>query len=60
MDQRTLIMSGLKCERILQAVETVTSQHKRVECSFEIAPDYDVEQVSKNVVRIIMSGLHQS
>ncbi len=60
MDQRTLIMSGLKRERILQAIETVTSQHKRAERSFKIAPDYDVEQVSKNVVRIIMSGLHQS
>jgi len=53
-------MSGLKRERILQAIETVTSQHRRVERSFKIAPDYDVEQVSKNVVRIIMSGLHQS
>ncbi len=37
----TLIMSGLKRERILQAVETVTSQHKRAEGSFQIALDYD-------------------
>ena len=48
-------MSGLKSARVLQAIETITAQHRGTEHSFKIAPDYDVEQVSKKVVRIITS-----
>ncbi len=49
-------MSGLKRGRILQAVETMTSRHKRVEGSFQIALDYDVAQVSKNERYYLVGG----
>jgi UDP-N-acetylglucosamine 2-epimerase (non-hydrolysing) len=53
MDEGTLIMSGLKWERVHQAVETVTGQHS--ESEMRVVPDYDVENVSKKMVRIIIS-----
>ncbi len=53
MDEGTLIMCGLKPEHVLQSIGTVTSQLSNT--SLKIAEDYDVENVSVKVVRIIMS-----
>jgi len=55
MDVGTLIMSGLKSERVLQSIEVVISQYVKGERTFAMVPDYDVDSVSKKVVRIIMS-----
>jgi UDP-N-acetylglucosamine 2-epimerase (non-hydrolysing) len=60
MDVGTLIMSGLQSERVLQAVEIVTRQHIRKQRirkqrNFAMVPDYDVDSVSRKVVRIILS-----
>jgi UDP-N-acetylglucosamine 2-epimerase len=55
MDEGTLVMSGLKPERVLQAVEIVTRQRKMVGRVGKVVPDYDVDFVSKKVLRIIMS-----
>ncbi|MCM0647436.1 UDP-N-acetylglucosamine 2-epimerase (non-hydrolyzing) [Clostridium swellfunianum] len=55
MDEGTLIMSGLKSERVLQSIDIVTSQYEENKHSFRIVQDYDVDNVSKKVVRIIMS-----
>jgi UDP-N-acetylglucosamine 2-epimerase (non-hydrolysing) len=53
-DQATIIMAGYKKDRVLKAVEVVTTQAKNNE-SFKLIPDYDVDNVSKKVVRIILS-----
>jgi UDP-N-acetylglucosamine 2-epimerase len=53
MDEGTLIMSGLKSERIIESIEVVTKQHKIN--SPQIIKDYDVENVSIKVTRIILS-----
>ena len=53
MDEGTLIMSGLKSERIIESIEVVTKQHKIQ--SPQIIKDYDVENVSIKVTRIILS-----
>jgi UDP-N-acetylglucosamine 2-epimerase (non-hydrolysing) len=53
MDVGTLIMCGLRRERVLQAIEIVTSQH--AEGRMERVADYDGGAVSKKVVRIILS-----
>ena len=53
MDEGTLIMSGLKSERIIESIEVVTKQHKIK--SPQIIKDYDVENVSIKVTRIILS-----
>ena len=57
MDEGTLIMCGLKAERILQSIDIVTSHHSKTERSFKLINDYDTENVSKKVLRIIMSYL---
>ena len=53
MDEGTLIMSGLKAERIIESIEVVTKQHKIKPPN--IIKDYDVENVSVKVTRIILS-----
>jgi UDP-N-acetylglucosamine 2-epimerase (non-hydrolysing) len=55
MDEGTLIMTGLKKEKILDAIDVVTSQHDINHRVFKLIEDYDVDNVSKKVVRIIMS-----
>jgi UDP-N-acetylglucosamine 2-epimerase (non-hydrolysing) len=55
MDEGTLIMSGLAAERVIEAVETVTTQFHRDVHRTRVVPDYDVDDVSKKVVRIILS-----
>lgn len=55
MDAGTLIMGGLKRERVLQAIQTVTSQYKEGAHHSGIVDDYDVDDVSRKVVRIITS-----
>lgn len=55
MDVGTLIMSGLRSERVLEAVEVVTSQHARGEKLFRTVGDYEAGQVSKQVLRVVLS-----
>lgn len=54
MDEGTLIMSGLNKDRIIQSIEVVTIQH-REKRTMKIVSDYDVENVSLKVLRIILS-----
>tara|TARA_B110000438_G_scaffold302567_1_gene360649 strand:+ start:1060 stop:2208 length:1149 start_codon:yes stop_codon:yes gene_type:complete len=53
MDEGTLIMSGLKSERIIESIEIVTKQHKIK--TPQIIKDYDVDNVSVKVTRVILS-----
>ncbi|MDA0968374.1 MAG: UDP-N-acetylglucosamine 2-epimerase (non-hydrolyzing) [Proteobacteria bacterium] len=53
MDEGTLIMSGLKSERIIESIEVVTKQHKIK--APQIIKDYDLDNVSIKVTRIILS-----
>jgi UDP-N-acetylglucosamine 2-epimerase (non-hydrolysing) len=55
MDEGTLIMSGLKAERVLDAVRVVTSQHERDRRVFPVVKDYQAGPVSKQVVRVVLS-----
>ncbi len=55
MDEGTLIMCGLKQERVLDAINMVRSNYIDGERQFRIVPDYESENVSQKVVRIIMS-----
>jgi len=55
MDEGTLIMAGLEKEAVLNAIDIVTVQAKECPRGFRIVPDYDVDNVSKKVVRIIIS-----
>jgi len=55
MDEGTLIMSGLESKDVLNAIKVVTSQTKDKNRSFRLIPDYDVDNVSQKVIRIILS-----
>lgn len=55
MDEGTLIMSGLKVESVLSAIDIVVKHHAFDNDSFKIVTDYDTSNVSKKVLRIIMS-----
>ena len=55
MDEGTLIMCGLKTERVLESVAVVVKQHSAAKRRFKLVPDYDVDNVSKKVLRIILS-----
>ena len=54
MDEGVLIMSGLNKDRIIESIEVVTSQHREDRIA-KIVPDYDVDNVSIKVLRIILS-----
>ena len=54
MDEGTLIMSGLKKDRVIEAIDVVTKQHS-TERKMKMVKDYDVDNVSKKVLRIILS-----
>ena len=55
MDEGTLIMSGLKVERVLESVNVVTSQHDAEKRVIPIVKDYQAGPVSKQVLRIVLS-----
>jgi UDP-N-acetylglucosamine 2-epimerase len=55
MDNGTLIMAGLKKDRVLEAVKVIIEQHdyeKRVMSSVD---DYEAINVSKKILRIVLS-----
>jgi len=55
MDEATLIMSGLKKDNVLNAIEIVTEHRLDKSKPLNIVKDYDVDNVSKKVLRIILS-----
>lgn len=57
MDEGTLIMAGLKSDDILNAIKIITEQWQENPQVTHIVEDYDVDNVSKKVVRIIFSYL---
>jgi UDP-N-acetylglucosamine 2-epimerase (non-hydrolysing) len=55
MDEATLIMSGLEPESVLASMEIVTAHYAGGGRPFRLLPDYDTDNVSRKVLRIIMS-----
>lgn len=55
MDEGTLIMCGLKAGRVMESIEIVIAQQTVAQRQFRLVPDYDTDNVSKKVLRIIMS-----
>ena len=52
MDEGTLIMTGLKSKNIINALNIL---HEQKSDSIKIIKDYDVDNVSVKVLRIILS-----
>ncbi len=55
MDRGTLVMSGLRAERVLQALDVVLAHAAGGLQPFRRPPDYETEPVSKKVLRLILS-----
>lgn len=55
MDVGTLIMSGLKKERVLDAVTVIVAQHDSNARVMHAVGDYEAGPVSKQVLRVVMS-----
>ena len=55
MDVGTVIMSGLDPERVIDSVNMAVLHYKNNKRPFQIVPDYNVDNVSKKVARIILS-----
>jgi UDP-N-acetylglucosamine 2-epimerase len=55
MDEGTLIMTGLKSDLILNSIDVVTSQSSVDRKTMKTVSDYNTDNVSQKVVRIILS-----
>lgn len=55
MDVGTLIMSGLKKERVLDAVRVILAQHDKTKRVMDRVEDYEGGLVSKQLLRVVMS-----
>jgi len=55
MDVGTLIMSGLKKERVLDAVKVIIAQHDKTKRVMQPVQDYEAGAVSKQLLRVVMS-----
>ena len=55
MDEGTLIMCGLKPNKVIESIDIVTTHYSKNKREFRLVQDYDSDNVSKKVLRIIMS-----
>lgn len=55
MDEGVLIMSGLRSADVLKALEVTLAHHRKAARVFRTPPDYEPDNVSKKIVRIILS-----
>jgi UDP-N-acetylglucosamine 2-epimerase (non-hydrolysing) len=55
MDEGTLVMTGLEKNRVLEAVRVVVAQHSENKDTITLVADYAPKNVSKKVLRIILS-----
>ena len=55
MDEGTLILAGLKKERVLDAVKVVTAQYERSHRIVDRIDDYEAKSVSTQIVRVVLS-----
>lgn len=55
MDEGTVIMTGLSKDRILDSIDIVTAHYKDNINAIRTIPDYETNNVSKKVLRIILS-----
>ena len=55
MDVGTLIMSGLKKDRVLDAVRIIIAQYDKKHRCVRAVEDYEAESVSKQLLRVVLS-----
>ena len=55
MDESIVIMSGLKAANVIDAIKVSVAHYKDAKRPFKLVADYDTDNVSRKVLRIIMS-----
>lgn len=55
MDVGTLIMSGLKKDRVLDSMRVIIAQHDKIKRVMQPVEDYEAIAVSKKVLRVVLS-----
>tara|TARA_B100000401_G_C52544492_1_gene595471 strand:- start:137 stop:748 length:612 start_codon:yes stop_codon:yes gene_type:complete len=55
MEETAVMMTGINCERILQCLEILSTQEKNKSRDTKLVSDYNVENFSEKILRIIMS-----
>ncbi len=55
MEETSVMMTGVNVDRVFQALEILSSQKRDHNRSLKLVKDYDVDNVSEKVVRIIIS-----
>ena len=55
MEETSVIMTGINCERIIQSLEILSIQEKDQSRDIKLVSDYNVENFSEKILRIIMS-----
>ena len=55
MDVGTVIMSGLKKDRVLDAVKVIVAQHDKTKRVMHAVADYEGGPVSKQILRVVLS-----
>ena len=55
MDEASVVMSGLRSDRVIESIDLVTSQYADDNNSIHSIKDYAPDNVSKKVIRIILS-----
>jgi len=55
MDETTVVMSGLKKDRVLESIDLIRGHNTTSDSEFDLIEDYNTTNVSKKVARIILS-----
>jgi UDP-N-acetylglucosamine 2-epimerase (non-hydrolysing) len=55
MDEGILIMTGLKKDRVLDAIRVIIAQHDKSKRVMHHVADYEGGPVSKQLLRVVMS-----
>ena len=55
MEETSVMMTGVNIDRIFQALEVLSSQKRNQNRSLKLVEDYNVDNVSEKVIRIIIS-----
>ena len=55
MEETSVIMTGINCERILQCLEILSIQEKDKSRDIKLVNDYNVDNFSEKILRVIMS-----
>ena len=55
MEETSVMMTGVNEDRVFQALEILSSQNRDQNRSLKLVKDYDVDNVSEKVIRIIIS-----